>query len=102
LIVSNRNDTSFGVEPPKDSLVHYSISHVDGTLTKKPLVSAHGSFPRHFSINKAGSLMAVASQQSGNLVILRRNASTRLFDEEVARIEFAIGINIPVCVVWDE
>lgn len=46
--------------------------------------------------------MAVPSQLSGSMVILRKNSATALFDEEVASIKFAVGIDAPVCVVWDE
>jgi len=102
LIVSNRNDTSFGTNPPIDSLVSFSISTADGSLKKLPLVSAHGSFPRHFALNRAGNLIAVGLQNSGNLVILRKSPSSGLFDDKVASIQFAPGIDIPVCVVWDE
>jgi 6-phosphogluconolactonase (cycloisomerase 2 family) len=85
-----------------DSIASFSISVADGTLKRLPLISAHGSFPRHFSLNRAGNLMAVGLQNSGNLVILRRNTHSGLFDETVAGIKFAPGIDIPVCVVWDD
>ena len=69
---------------------------------KQSLVPAYGAFPRHFALNKAGTLLAVGLQNSGNLVVLKRNVTSGLFDEEVANINFAIGVNFPVCVVWDE
>jgi 6-phosphogluconolactonase (cycloisomerase 2 family) len=65
-------------------------------------VPAYGSFPRHFALNRAGNLMAVGLQNSGNLVILQKNSSSGLFDKNVASIKFAPGIDLPVCVVWDE
>ncbi|KAE9980109.1 hypothetical protein EG328_000474 [Venturia inaequalis] len=102
LIVSNRNDTIFGTSPPIDSLATFSISPKDGTLTKLPLVSAYGSFPRSFSMNKAGTLMAVGHQLGGSLVILERNKSSGLFDNRVASIKFDKGADQPTCVVWDE
>jgi hypothetical protein len=46
--------------------------------------------------------MAVGLQNSGNLVILRKSSTSGLFDEKVAGIQFSPGIDIPVCVVWDE
>jgi 6-phosphogluconolactonase (cycloisomerase 2 family) len=82
--------------------VTFSISPADGTLTKLPLVSAYGSFPRQFALNRAGNLLAVGLQNSGDLVVLRRNGSSGLFEEEVASIKFGVDIDIPVCVVWDE
>lgn len=102
LIVSNRNDTTFGVSPPIDSLATFSISPKDGTLTKLPLVSAYGSFPRGFSMNKAGNLIAVGLQLSGTLVILEKNTSSGLFDKKVASIAFDDGADLPNSVVWDE
>lgn len=102
LIVSNRNDTIFGTSPPIDSLATFSISPKDGTLTKLPLISAYGSFPRSFSMNKAGTLMAVGHQLGGSLVILEKNKSSGLFDNRVASIKFDKGADQPNCVVWDE
>jgi len=102
VIVSNSNDTTFGTNPENDSLASYKISLTDGTLMKQPLVPAYGAFPRHFALNKAGTLFAVGLQNSGNVVVLKRNGTSELFDKEVASINLAIGINFPVCVVWDE
>jgi 6-phosphogluconolactonase (cycloisomerase 2 family) len=102
LIISNRNDITFGISPPTDSLATFSISRSDGTLTKLPLVSAHGSFPRQFALNKAGTLLAMGLQQSGSLVVLGKNKTDGLFDQEVASIKFEQGADMPVCVVWDE
>jgi 6-phosphogluconolactonase (cycloisomerase 2 family) len=102
LIASNRNDTTFGTSPPIDSLATFSISKADGTLTKLPLISAHGSFPRSYAFNKAGTLLAMGLQLSGSLVVLGKNKSNGLFDLEVASINFAKGADLPVCVVWDE
>lgn len=102
LIVGNRNDTTFGTSPPTDSLATFSISPKDGSLTKFPLISAYGSYPRSFSMNKAGTLMAVGLQMSGSLVILEHNKSTGLFDNKVADIKFVDGADQPNCVVWDE
>jgi len=101
-VVSNRNDTTFGINPEIDSIVSYKISLSDGTLTEQPLVPAYGAFPRQFAINNAGTLLAMGLQNSGNLVILGRNWTSGLWDHEVANIEFAEGINMPVCVVWDK
>jgi len=53
-------------------------------------------------LNQAGNLLAMGLQNSGTLVVLRKNVSSGLFDEEVANFKFAKGADIPVCVVWDE
>jgi 6-phosphogluconolactonase (cycloisomerase 2 family) len=102
LVVSNRNDTTFGTDPENDSVVSYKISLADGTLTEQPLVPAYGAFPRQFTINKAGTLLAMGLQNSGNMVVLKRNWTSGLFDQEVANFQFEDGANMPVCIVWDE
>ena len=93
---------SFGTQPPTDSIASFAISKEDGTLTKKGLVSAHGSFPRQFALNRAGDLLAVGLQNTGSVVILKKDATSQLFTEKVASIQLPKGLDIPVCIVWDE
>jgi 6-phosphogluconolactonase (cycloisomerase 2 family) len=102
LIVSNRNDSTFGISPSIDSLASFTISPTDGTLTKRPLVSAQGSYPRQFALNRDGDLLAVGLQKSGTLVVLQKNPNTGLFDREAASIKFNPGLDAPACVVWNE
>lgn len=104
LIISNRNNTSFtlpepsGVLLPSDSLSTFKLQK-DGTLVFHQLWPAGGSYPRHFSLNAVGSLVAVGLQYSQDVVILERDVSTGLIGEPVARIP--VGGNV-TCVVFDE
>lgn len=100
LLVSNRNDQTFG--PSVDSIASFQLSPDDGSLKKLPAVSAQGSFPRHFALNKGGDLLAVGLQNSGIVAVLRKSKQSGLFEEKVASINFPAGINAPVCIVWDE
>jgi 6-phosphogluconolactonase (cycloisomerase 2 family) len=100
--VSNRNDTSFGRDPPIDSLAFFSISKSNGQLTRGNPVSAHGAIPRHFSFNKAGDLLAVATQKSGIVTILRKSDTTHAFDQKAAEIRLPKDASSPICVIWDE
>ena len=69
---------------------------------KKALVSAYGSFPRQFALNRAGDLLAVGLQNTGNVVILKKDPNTNLFTKKVASIQLPMGLDIPVCIAWDE
>jgi hypothetical protein len=46
--------------------------------------------------------LAVGLQDSGNIVILKKHESSGLFEEEVASIQLPHGLDIPVCIAWDD
>ncbi|KAH9828840.1 Lactonase, 7-bladed beta-propeller, partial [Teratosphaeria destructans] len=105
LIISNRNNTSFslptstnGTLEPSDSLSTFALQ-TDGTLAFHQLWPSGGRYPRHFSTNAAGDLVAVANQYSQDVVVLRRDTATGLIGEPVARA--TVGGNT-TCVVFDE
>lgn len=104
LVISNRGDNSFtttaanGSTIPSDSLSTFSLQS-DGTLEFLQLAAAGGSFPRQFSLNAAGDLVAVGLQNDGTVVILERNVTSGLVGERVAIAE--VGGQV-TCVVWDE
>ncbi|KAF2764409.1 putative isomerase YbhE [Teratosphaeria nubilosa] len=104
LIISNRNNTSFslpsakGTLVPSDSLSTFALQ-TDGTLVFHQLWPSGGSYPRHFSTNAVGDLVAVGNQYSQNVVILLRDTATGLIGEPVARV--TVGGNT-TCVVFDE
>lgn len=98
LIVSNRNDTSFSVGSPSDSLATFDIG-LNGALTFTGLNRAGGAYPRSFSLNKAGTLVAVGLQHSGRVVVLARDVKTGTLSDVVATVE---GLGNVTCVVWDE
>lgn len=101
LIVSNRRDLTFNnTKPPSDSISSFAISPEDGTLSFRQLFPAGGSYPRHFSLNRAGNLVAVGLQETGSVAILQRDVGSGTFVKEVASIDITGGQ--VVCVVWDE
>jgi len=81
-----------------DSLASFTVND-DGMLDFMGLSSAGGRFPRHFSMNKAGKLVAVGLQLSHRVVIFRRDVETGKLEDLVA--EIAIDGQI-TCVIWDE
>jgi 6-phosphogluconolactonase (cycloisomerase 2 family) len=107
VLVSNRNDSSFYIDnfDPKNSTIELSDSFAtyainnNGTLSFKQLWPAGGSFPRQFSINKAGDLVAVGLQNSARVVVLQRDIESGFLGQAVAN---SIISGQPTCVVWDE
>ncbi|KAL9048146.1 MAG: hypothetical protein Q9206_006214 [Seirophora lacunosa] len=114
LLVSNRNATagfpSIPNPDPKnataiasDSLASFIVPANSATgkdLGFQRLSPAGGSYPRHFSVNKKGDLVAVGLQNSGRVVIYERCVKTGMVrDKPVADIE---GLGAVTNVVWDE
>lgn len=107
ILASNRNVTLFNVanpDPknsttiPSDSIVSYKVSD-DGQLAFQSLAPSGGSFPRHFSFNKDGSLVSITNQRSGNVVVWKRDPRTGAFGERLATYE---GLGETTNSVWDE
>jgi len=104
LTISNRNDTAFTLAEPdgtivkSDSLSTFALQD-DGSLVWHQLWPAGGSFPRHYSMNAPGTLVAVGLQNDALVAILQRDPSTGLIGEPIARIP--VGGNV-TCVVFDE
>lgn len=106
--MSSRNENTLSIPnfDPKNStriisdpLINFSIDGDTGTLTKIQQVPCGGRFPRQFSINRAGTLLAVAQQSDGRVVLIDR-------DVETGRLgKFAAYANIPgqvTSVIFDE
>ncbi|PQE26315.1 3-carboxymuconate cyclase protein [Rutstroemia sp. NJR-2017a BBW] len=87
MLTSSRNLTTL-TNPPSDTLQTWTITP-SGALSFTQLFPTDGDFPRQFSLNKAGNLVAVGLQRSGKVVIISRNVTTGLFEKKVA--EIAIG-----------
>lgn len=51
------------------------------------MAPSYGSYPRHFSTNAIGNLVAVGLQMSSEVVILDRDIVTGIIGEPVARME---------------
>lgn len=71
----------------------------DGSLVFVQLWPSGGSYPRQFSIDATGSLVAVGNQYSQNVAILQRDVATGLIGEPIARI---LVPGNTTCVMWDE
>ncbi|KAI2621461.1 putative isomerase YbhE [Hypomontagnella submonticulosa] len=96
LIVSSRWEDSFNItnfdsnnstEIPSDPLITYSIDRATGNLTKVQEFPAGGRVPRHFSLNQDGSLVAVALQGDGRVVIIDRDIETGKLGDYVAHAD---------------
>ncbi|TVY82706.1 putative 6-phosphogluconolactonase [Lachnellula suecica] len=74
LYAANRNDKSFGNQT--DSLAMYTIDSRTGALSWVEATSAHAFYPRSFSVNKAGTLVAVGGQTSSSVAIIARDTVT--------------------------
>ncbi|GAB7359571.1 hypothetical protein MBLNU230_g6758t1 [Neophaeotheca triangularis] len=107
LTISNRNDTSFslpnpapgnGTLIPSDSLSTFQLSKT-GELSFVQLWPAGGRFPRHFSMNAVGDLVAVGLQNDGVVRILGRDVATGLIGEPVASLAIEGEVS---AVVWDD
>jgi 6-phosphogluconolactonase (cycloisomerase 2 family) len=83
---------------PSDSLEVWAIDNNTGILTFKGLAAAAGQVPRQFSLNKAGTLVAVALQGTG-VAIIERDPGNGSYVEIVAVLELPDKVN---CVIWDE
>ncbi|KAI0378537.1 putative isomerase YbhE [Hypomontagnella monticulosa] len=87
LYAANRADQTFG--PQNDSLAVYSIDAETGAITWLEATPAHAWFPRTFSINKAGDLVAVGGQTSSNVAIISRDVKTGKLGDVVADVKIA-------------
>ena len=111
LLVSNRNATYFaGLRNPdpnnatliaSDTFATFAINPpVTDELKFQALSPAGGSFPRHFTMNKEGSLVAVALQNSGRVVIYERCVTTGEMNHTAAA-DFE-GLGGVTSIVWVE
>lgn len=108
--VSNRNGTIFNVDNPNgngtkipsDSLAVFKPSPLNGKLSFVQIAPSGGSFPRHFSYNKAGNMIAVANQNSPSVDIWARDVRTGKLGKRLASNgEFSKGGGINN-VIWAE
>ncbi|TFB03612.1 putative 6-phosphogluconolactonase [Trichoderma ghanense] len=92
LIVSSRAENSTSIpdfdDPsrviPSDPLINFRINPTTGQLQLLQVVPAGGQFPRQFSINKEGNLLAVGLQDDGRVVFVDRSPETGLLGGFVA------------------
>ncbi|PMD35842.1 3-carboxymuconate cyclase-like protein-like protein [Hyaloscypha variabilis F] len=108
LLTSSRNATFFNLtnfdktnstKIPSDTLQSWAIDHATGELSLKQIAPAGGSFPRQFSVNKAGDLVAVGLQMDGRVVVIERNVVDGTLGDFVANVDVAGQVT---SVIWDE
>lgn len=108
LLASSRNATLFqlanfdpknSTKIPSDTLHSWTIDHVTGELSLKQIAPAGGSFPRQFSVNKAGDMVAVGLQMDGRVVVIERNVNDGMLGDFVASVNVAGQVT---SVIWDE
>ncbi|KAI5868369.1 putative isomerase YbhE [Durotheca rogersii] len=102
LIVSSRWENSFNIpnfdssnstEIPSDPIITFSINRGTGALAKVQEFAAGGRGPRHFSLNAAGDLAAVALQADGRVVVIARDVETGEFQDYVAHASVEGEVN---------
>jgi 6-phosphogluconolactonase (cycloisomerase 2 family) len=95
LLLSNRNSSIFTLPNPdasnstavaSDSITTFSLSK-EGKLRFVQAWPTYGLFPRHFSLNAAGNLLAVGNQNSANVVLMKRDVATGLIEDVLAETE---------------
>lgn len=59
-----------------DPLISFAIDCETGSLTPLQEAAAGGRVPRQFSVNKAGTLVAVGLQADGRVVVIERDAQS--------------------------
>ncbi|GKU00801.1 hypothetical protein FLAG1_02834 [Fusarium langsethiae] len=96
LLISSRNENTLEIPNfddgnttsiTSDSLVSFRIDGETGHLALQQDIACGGRFPRHFAINKAGTLVAVALQYDSRVVILERDVKTGVIGDFVAYAE---------------
>ncbi|KAF2007543.1 putative isomerase YbhE [Amniculicola lignicola CBS 123094] len=107
VVASNRNATLLSAPNPdpknstavaSDTLVTFAPQK-DGKLKFVQLAPSGGSFPRHFSFSKDGSMIASANQRSGSVFVWSRDVKSGKIGDKIAAIA---GIGEVTNVVWDE
>ena len=106
ILASNRNASIFTVanpdptnstQIPSDSIATFKPS-TDGKLEFIDLVPSGGQFPRHFSLNPKGDLLAAANGVSETITIWKRDVASGKIGERVAVSEKLGNVNF---VLWD-
>ncbi|KAI1876841.1 uncharacterized protein JN550_000913 [Neoarthrinium moseri] len=98
LVVSSRGENSFTIpnfdssnstEIVSDALISFSVDHTSGNLTHVQSYPSGGRFPRQFSVNKAGNLVAVGLQSDSRVVIIERDVKTGVLKRFLANTTVA-------------
>ncbi|KAF7560606.1 hypothetical protein G7046_g3535 [Stylonectria norvegica] len=98
LIISSRGENSLTIpsfDPAStativsDPILTFSIDEATGGLTLVQETACGGKFPRQFSVNKAGTLVAVGMQHDARVVVIERDVATGLLGKFVAHADIA-------------
>jgi len=109
VIVSSRNeknilidnfDATNSTKLPSDPLYSFKIDQRNGKLTHVDTASAGGVNPRHFSLNKDGSIVASALQSDGRIVLIARDVATGKLGDFIAHTDATYGMANSI--IWDE
>ncbi|PNY29190.1 Uncharacterized protein TCAP_00894 [Tolypocladium capitatum] len=107
-VVSSRGENNFNIPNldagnktaiPSDPIINFSIDATTGALNPIQEVPAGGSFPRQFSMNKAGTLIAVGLQNDGRVVLIKRDPKSGKLGEFAGHANVAGQIT---SVIFDE
>ncbi|TPX07321.1 uncharacterized protein E0L32_010743 [Thyridium curvatum] len=90
-----KNETAI----PSDPIFNFEVQQETGALSLVQTVPAGGMVPRHFSMNKAGTLVAVGLQQDFRVVIMKRDVATGRLGDIVAQIKLDGEVTF---VIFDE
>lgn len=98
LLVTSRGETNS--PNPGDPLITFAVDGRTGALAHVQTVGTGGLVPRQFSVNKAGTLVAVGTQGDGRVTVFERDLVTGMLTGPVADV--AIEGGQVTCVVFDE
>ncbi|KAH8602447.1 3-carboxymuconate cyclase-like protein-like protein [Bisporella sp. PMI_857] len=108
IITSSRNDTNYEIsnwDPTNstrllsDTIMSWKYDYATHQINFVDDSPSYGSWPRHVSINKDGTLVAVTLQFDQRVVLVERDPKTGHFGDSVADIVISGGVN---CIIWDE
>ncbi|KND88710.1 Uncharacterized protein C18E5.01 [Tolypocladium ophioglossoides CBS 100239] len=97
-VVSSRNENNFSIPNldagnstamASDPIINFAIDGATGALSAIQEVPAGGRFPRQFSMNKAGTLIAVGLQSDGRVVLIKRDPQSGKLGEFAGYAELA-------------
>ncbi|MSU65659.1 MAG: lactonase family protein [Opitutus sp.] len=86
----------YGSNRGHDSLAKFAIDPAKGTLSYVAHQSSGGKTPRNFGLDPTGKFLAIANQDTGNILICGIDAATGRLQPAAATIEAPM----PVCVVF--
>ncbi|KAL1845853.1 hypothetical protein VTK73DRAFT_423 [Phialemonium thermophilum] len=92
-------DRKNGTKIPSDPLFNFEIDPETGALHLIQTFPAGGMIPRQFSINKAGTLLAVGLQQDGRVVVISRDPASGWLTSFVGSADVEGQIT---CALFDE